>query len=286
MLLNLGSLLLIVLMTAYHIGSGFRRKGSSVRDGAAAVLTFLSGLAFSAVAAQAFDWSLSMLLLIGAAFAIAAGFAGGIPFGLQPAIQGALTGVLGAMLGTVAGSLFFKSNNVVLAIAIGFIAGSFLIQKIKERLEAGRWSRQQAAAAQQKPGYSVTAILALCVAIGTGYLFTANHSILVGAIGAPASQTAVLDEENDLQIASIDVTAAGMIPANTEFKAGTMIKAVFNVKPNAGSDLKLVSKDLNFNADLKPGENIFLLNNPQPGTYEIVEAGKALKSTFTVHNAK
>lgn len=118
--------------------------------------------------------------------------------------------------------------------------------------------------------------------MGAGVMFTAINQIHIGAIGAPASQIAVFDEENDLQIASIDVTSSGMIPVNTEFKANTMIKAVFNVKSNAGTDLKLVSKDLNFSADLKPGENMFLLNNPQPGTYEIVEPGKAFKSTFTV----
>ncbi|WP_282937311.1 hypothetical protein [Paenibacillus sp. RC67] len=280
MLLNLGSFLLIVLLSAYQIFSGFRGKGRKVRNISTSVFSFLSALAFGAIAAQTFDWGISILLLISVVFAIVVGYMGGAAFGLQKAIQGALSGTLGAMLGTVAGSLFYKSNNVVLAAAIVFIVGSFLIQKIKERLDAGRLKSK--AATQKKPTYRGTVILAVCAVMGAGVMFTAINQIHIGAIGAPASQIAVFDEENDLQIASIDVTSSGMIPVNTEFKANTMIKAVFNVKSNAGTDLKLVSKDLNFSADLKPGENMFLLNNPQPGTYEIVEPGKAFKSTFTV----
>lgn len=149
MLLNLGSFLLIVLLSAYQIFSGFRGKGRKVRNISTSVFSFLSALAFGAIAAQTFDWGISILLLISVVFAIVVGYMGGAAFGLQKAIQGALSGTLGAMLGTVAGSLFYKSNNVVLAAAIVFIVGSFLIQKIKERLDAGRLKSK--AATQKSP---------------------------------------------------------------------------------------------------------------------------------------
>lgn len=100
------------------------------------------------------------------------------------------------------------------------------------------------------------------------------------------TETSSSREGNDLQVATIDVTASGFVPKVTEFKAGSMIKAVFHVKPNAGTDLKLVSKELNFSKDLVPGDNIFLLNNPQPGTYEIQVGPKAYKGAFTVLKGK
>ncbi|WP_165972438.1 cupredoxin domain-containing protein [Paenibacillus piri] len=287
MLLNLGSLILIVLMTGYHVYDGLRQKWESARNGFAPAVALFSGMAFGAVGAQTFDFDLTVTLSIAILFAIVAGFLGGIGFGLQTAVQGALAGSLGAMLGTLTGSLYYRSNNVVLVAAIAFIIISFLLQKLADRRRSNDSRRRnETATPLKKHAPAGTVILAICAAVSAASIMVEKDQIRVGSIGAPASQTAVFDEENDLQVASIDVSASGFTPAVTEFKAGTMIKAVFNVKPNSGTGLKLVSSDLNFSAELKPGQNIFLLNNPQPGTYELVEPNKAYKSMFTVKSVK
>jgi hypothetical protein len=80
----------------------------------------------------------------------------------------------------------------------------------------------------------------------------------------------------------IEVTAAGFSPKNSELETGSMLKAVFSVDKATGSDLRLISKDLNIEAPLKPGDNIFLLNNPQPGVYEFQIGGTSYTGTFTV----
>ncbi|NIK78270.1 hypothetical protein FHS15_003408 [Paenibacillus castaneae] len=286
MLLNIGSFILIILTTGYHVYNAFHRKAMLTRAaGMAAASAFagVSSFAFGAVLAQSFDFDLSISVAFAILFAIVTGLAGGFPFGRKSAIHAALSGSLGAMLGTVLSSLFFKSNIVVMAAAIVFILGSFLVQKIGEKhLNANNPNHKPAKPPLKKPAYASTVILAVGVAVCAGYILLEKNQIHIGSIGQPQSQIATIDEENDLQVAMIEVSASGITPGITEFKAAAMIKAIINVKANAGNDLKIVSSDLNFSADLKPGENIFLLNNPQPGTYVIEVPSKAYKGSFIV----
>lgn len=286
MLLNVGSFILIVLITGYHVYFSFHRKELLTRTSGmfiASAFAVLSGFAFGVVQAQTFDFDLSVSVAISILFAIIAGFAGGIPFGLQSAIQGILSGSLGAMLGTILGSLFFKSNLVVMIAAIVFIVCSFFVQKIGDwHVSENNQKKKKTKSSLKRPVYTSTIILVVCVLACSGYIVLQQGQIRIGSIGQPQSQTAIIDEENDLQVATIDVSASGITPNNTEFTAATMIKAIVNVKMNAGTGLKIVSRDLNFSVDLKPGQNIVLLNNPQPGIYEIEVPSKEYKGTFTV----
>ncbi|MFJ5714131.1 hypothetical protein [Neobacillus sp. NPDC093127] len=45
-----------------------------------------------------------------------------------------------------------------------------------------------------------------------------------GVIGQPQNQAAAIDEENDMQVATVRVTPSGFDPKNTTFKANSMIK--------------------------------------------------------------
>ncbi|MDR0270545.1 hypothetical protein [Paenibacillus sp.] len=290
MLLNIGSFVLIILITGYHVYFSFHKKGlltTSAGMSVSSVFAVLTGLAFGVASSQTFDFGLSLSVMISVMFAVIAGFALGISFGWQSAINGILSGSVGAMLGAVIGRLFFTSKSVVLVAVVLFILCSFIVQKIGDSLiRRSQPKTKKAKLAAQKPTYISSILLASCVVICGEYLLLQQDQISIGAIGQPQSQIAVIDEENDLQVATIDVSAAGMTPKSTEFKAFTMIKAIINVKPDAGTDLKIISKDLNISAELSAGQNIFLLNNPQPGTYEIEIPSKNYKGTFTVHAAK
>lgn len=89
----------------------------------------------------------------------------------------------------------------------------------------------------------------------------------VWVTGQPQTQTARLEQHNNLQVATIHVTSEGMEPRNTTLKAYTMLKLIFNVDSNLGNNIKLVSNDLKINVDLKSGKNTILLDDPQPGTF-------------------
>lgn len=283
MLLNIGSFILIVLITAYPMVYFYKHKVMLPKSAGTIlvpVLAVVSGAACGVATAQTFEFDLFVNMIPAMLFAIIVGMASGRGFGLQTAVNGALGGLLGAMLGTVTGSLFFKSNIVVMTADIAFVVLVFLIQKWLD----GQLTRKAATTKQsvKKVGYTRTFMLMAAILVLAGGIFAQKNQIVASSIGQPQSQQAVADEENDLQLATIDITAAGFIPENTELKAGSMIKAVFNVKPNAGTGLKLVSKDLNFSAELNEGRNMFLLNNPQPGTYVIMLEPKGSKCTFTV----
>ncbi|WP_088831108.1 hypothetical protein [Paenibacillus tyrfis] len=283
MLLNIGSFILVILITSYPFFYIYKHKAMLPKSAGTILvpaLAAVSGSAFGVAAAQTFEFDLFVNMIPAILFAIIVGMAGGRGFGLQTAVNGALSGLLGAMLGTVAGSLFFKSGIVVMAADIAFVVLVFLIQKWLD----GQFTRKAAKPKQsvKKAGYTGTFMLMAAILVLAGGIFTQKNQIVASSIGQPQSQQAVADEENDLQLATIDITAAGFIPGNTELKAGSMIKAVFNVKPNAGTGLKLVSKDLNFSAELNEGRNMFLLNNPQPGTYDIMLEPKGSKCTFTI----
>ncbi|WP_314589909.1 cupredoxin domain-containing protein [Paenibacillus terrigena] len=287
MLLNIGSFILIGLITGYHVYYLFHRKAMLAGTAGAvvaSVLSGLSGLACGALVVQSFDYVLIVSLGIASLFAIIAGFLNGLPLGVQTAIHGMLSGTLGAMFGVVLGSLFFPSKLVVLGITVVFILCFFFTQKMGDsRLHVGSLKKKKAQkGSKRKPVGISTIVLAACVVLTAGYILSSGDQLRLGAIGMPQFQVAAVDEENDLQVATMELTASGFSPKTTEFKAGSMIKAIFKVSRNAGSGLRLVSKDLNFSADLKPGENIFVLNNPQPGTYEIVESTKGYKCNFTV----
>ncbi|MFC3748557.1 hypothetical protein [Paenibacillus sp. GCM10012306] len=293
MLLNTGGLVLILLITLYHIYFLVQRKsGLTGKSGMilASLFALLAGLAAGVIGAQTFDYGLVLSILICALLSAVAGAALGFPFGWQSVINSILSGVIGGTLGTVLGSLFFTSGRVVLSGVVLFILCSFLVQKIGDALiNKPRPKAKKANTSKKtvgKPTYASTILLAAATIIVVAGLLLQYDRIAVGSIGQPISQTAVLDEENDMQVATIEVSEAGITPKTTEFIAAKMIKAIVNVKGSVGTGLTLVSKDLNFNVELKEGENILLLSNPQPGTYEIEIPTKNYTGTFIVKAAE
>ncbi|MED5019751.1 cupredoxin domain-containing protein [Paenibacillus chibensis] len=288
MMLHAGSFALILLLTGYHVFLMFRRKGLlSLRNGTilAAVFAVLSGLALGAEGVQAFDFRWVVFAWI-AFIAAAAGAALGMAYGWQSALNGFMSAVIGALLGSMLGGLFYESRLVVLAVAVLFIICSFVVQKASEHLVHASHPPMKKSNLINKPSSAVsTIVLAASLAVLAGGMLLLQDRIALGAIGQPKSLAAAIDEDNDMQVATIEVSAAGFTPANTDFEAKKMIKVVVDVKPRAGAGLKLVSQNLNVDADLKEGENIFLLSNPQPGTYDIAIPSKNFNGTLTVKAA-
>lgn len=288
MMLHAGSFALILLLTGYHVFLMFRRKGLlSLRNGTilAAVFAVLSGLALGAEGVQAFDFRWVVFAWI-ALIAAAAGAALGMAYGWQSALNGFMSAVIGALLGLMLGGLFYESRLVVLAVAVLFIICSFVVQKASEHLVHASHPPMKKSNLINKPSSAVsTIVLAASLAVLAGGMLLLQDRIALGAIGQPKSLAAAIDEDNDMQVATIEVSAVGFTPANTDFEAKKMIKVVVDVKPRAGAGLKLVSQNLNVDADLKEGENIFLLSNPQPGTYDIAIPSKNFNGTLTVKAA-
>ncbi|NBD25689.1 cupredoxin domain-containing protein [Paenibacillus glycinis] len=292
MLFNTGSLLLVGVIELYFIFIGFQKRSVwSKRTGTrmAAAVAVPGSFAFGTIMAQSYDLPLITLLAFAVLFGAAAGVLGGSPYGPRAATNGGLAGSIAGMLGTVLGSLFFGSGQVVLAAALTFVVIAFLALRIAERAPGSGASPQKAAKGKPKAAikasYRSAYVLAACAVVCFAGILLLQDRLHLGAIGLPQTQTAVMDDENDLQVATIDVTGAGFAPKVTEFQANAMIKVIFNVKASAGNGLKIVSKDLNFSADVKPGQNIFLLNNPQPGDYAIEVGSKGYAGTFTVKPA-
>jgi hypothetical protein len=290
MVLSIGSLVLAVLLTGYFLYSCYQRKEMfQGNDGTTSVSVFaaLASFLFGMIASQAFDLDLRVLSGIAVLFAVLVGFVGGRMFGKQTVLREILLGAIGAIVGTVLGSLFFRSNVVVVIFDLLFVACVFLFQKWVERLLRKKPKKGKRAKGKVKQSASKgTIILAVFVVVVAGVFLLQSSQLPVGLIGQPKSQQVTPDEANDLQVAKIEVTGAGLAPQNTQLQSVSMLKAVINVQQSAGSGLKLVSKGLNFSADLKAGENVFLLNNPQPGTYDIVVEPKGYRGTFTVVKAK
>ncbi|MFC5447542.1 hypothetical protein [Paenibacillus aestuarii] len=293
MLLQAGSLVLILLYTSYIIFYSYRRKELiSKKMGAFTALAaaFMSSASAAIVAVMSFGDYLIVAVGVALLYAIAAGYVAGKSYSPMTAINGAITGLLGAGIGSLLGILLFGADRTVLIVDTVFIVVMFLFQKTME------WqSRQPGIQAQSKPAkknkqklvvqkasYISTVILSvICFIFGFGVLIGKNH-IHIGQIGKPQSQMAAIDEKNDMQVATIQLSHAGISPPNTDFKAKQMMKVIVKVEPNAETGLKLISDVLGIKADLKNGDNMFLMNNPQPGTYAYTVEPGGYKGTFTV----
>ncbi|NOU99824.1 hypothetical protein [Paenibacillus planticolens] len=291
MLLNVGSLVIIALYTGYNIFYLFRMRDKlkgTMGSLFAMMIAFVASAAFGLVSAQAYQANILLSIALAALFAVISGFISGRPNGLQSAINSVLIGCLGAMAGVLLGVMLIVSNKVIVAADTVFLIFMFLTQKwmewqsnrVEQKAKPTKGSKNKAkpAAASYKGTIILAAVL---VVFGVGILLQKNH-IQIGAIGQPQTQVAVVDEKNDLQIANIQVNRSGISPKNTEFKPKQMIKAIVNVNANAGTGLKLKSPILGIDASLNPGDNVFLMNNPQPGTYEYTVEPGGFKGTFTV----
>lgn len=227
-------------------------------------------------------------VLITALFVLASGFLAGKTFSFQTAINGILAGCGGGLAGGLFGVLVFTSNKVILSATIAFLIFMFLTQKWIEwqsnRIEIKRKPVKGSKNKTKPKTFSYTGsiiLAAVIIAFGGGVWSQKNH-IQTGIFGQPKTQLATVDENNDLQVAVIQVTRSGLSPKNTVFKSKQMIKAIVNLDGNAGAGLKLKSESLGIDADLTKGDNVFLMNNPLPGTYAFTIEPSGFQGSFTV----
>ncbi|WP_187274468.1 MFS transporter, partial [Paenibacillus sp. N3.4] len=268
----------ILIASLFAFGTGFF-AGKSYSFQAAAI---------GVVLAQVYELTITLPILIASLFAFGTGFFAGKSYSFQAAWNGALVGIMGAMAGVLFGVMLLASNKVILIASTAFLIFMFLTQKwiewqsnrIEKKTKPVKGGKNQPKAATVT--YKGTIILAAVVVVfGAGILIQKNQ-IKVGLIGQPQTQTATIDEKNDLQVATVQVTRSGLSPKNTDFLPKQMIKAVINVEESAGTGLKLKSPVLGIDANLNKGENVFLMNNPQPGTYTYTVEPGGFKGTFTV----
>ncbi|MCD9026508.1 cupredoxin domain-containing protein [Cohnella silvisoli] len=289
MLLNIGSLIMIVLATGYSLFILHRRKDlMSTRAGKfdATLLAVIAGLAMGIVAVQTLEYNQPQAMGVAVPLAAVLGYFAGKRFSHLFSIHSALTGCLSAYAGIVFGMRFFASDNVVFATDVVFIVFLFLFLRSVEwqsNVEHNKKTQvKRKKKHSDKSGYATVVMYGIGTAALATVIWLWGNSVPIGQIGQPQSQQSEYDEENDLQVAVIEVNAAGFSPLNTNFNKGGMIKAVFHVSSYAKANLTLVSADLNVNAQLKQGDNVFLFNNPQPGTYKFIVGEETSLCTFTV----
>ncbi|SFK99789.1 Cupredoxin-like domain-containing protein [Paenibacillus sp. 1_12] len=290
MLLSIGSLFIVLLITGYCIVRIHRYKGFITS--AAGKLSSMSMVALSSafigiLSAQTLEYQIVPSTVMSGLFAIAVGFLTGKPFRKLDVVNGILSGFVGAIIGIVAGVMIFISASAIMITDLGYIVCIYLLLSVFDR-QINKVQSQEITSTKAvgQHSYIPTIFLASVVCLMLGGVIVNSNNIVIGQIGQKQSQVTAMDEENDLQVAIIDVTAAGFNPKNTEFKANTMIKVIFNVNSNTGNGLKLVSKDLKIDMVLKNGKNSFLLDDPQPGKYEFMLGSGEYKGSFTVTQKK
>ncbi|MCC3375437.1 hypothetical protein [Cohnella sp. REN36] len=286
MVLNIGSLAILALAAGYMLYYVNGRKAvipAALGRAALIAAALLVSAAASVVAVQAFDYRLPAVIVYAVLFAAAAGGAGFRLYGSLPALHAALAGMLGAIAGVRFGMMLFASAIVVLAAAIAGIVAVFALQKAVDwRAKAAIQPPKAKGKRTSKAPQAFAAVLAAAVFVSGIELIVHRDRIAFGQIGQQASQQAALDEDNNLQIATIDVKATGFSPRDSRFTTGAMVKAVFRVDRPSDAGLTLVCPALGIEAPLKQGDNIFLLNRPQPGVYAFSLGGSRLTGTITI----
>ncbi|MBB6669113.1 hypothetical protein [Cohnella nanjingensis] len=288
MILNLSSLAILALATAYLLlNLNKRRMQLSEAFGLTALhaLAFVSAAAFGVVAVQAFEYRLYPALAAALIFACLVGAAGGRAFGRPAAVRAALNGCLGAIAAVAGGMTIFANGQVTFAADIVAILLLFLLQKAID-WRAGKGAAgakgKKASGPAAKPSTAPTMLYAAVVIAAAAALLLGQDRIAVGQFGQPQLQQAVLDEDNNLQSATIELGATGFSPKNSEFATGAMAKVVIRVDRASDAGRKLICKSLDIEAPLKQGDNSFLLNHPQPGIYAFELDGGGYRGTFTV----
>lgn len=251
-----------------------------------ALLNVLAGSAVGMIAVQVFDYRLGPTMTFVLCCAFVMGYLSGRIYGLMLSLQAALLGSAGALAFTVIGLLFFSSDKIAFVVDVLYIVLLALIYKILER-QLAKHQQQSRNRKGERPrirklSVLLTGILGMVVVVFAFVIVMNQHRISVGQIGLKKTQQAVYDEKNNLQVAEITVNQTGFNPRNTDFATGTMVKAVLRVEPEAGNNLRLISKDLNIDAPLKQGDNLFVFNKPLPGVYRFSLSDGRFEGTFTV----
>ncbi|OPA73912.1 hypothetical protein BVG16_26075 [Paenibacillus selenitireducens] len=280
MLLNYGSLTLVILITMYIVWHTYRMKGRLHHTAGSVICiiwSILTSVAFGIAVTQIFIYQLWPSLSATVAFAIIAGFGMGRPLGVRAGLHGIIGGITGGILGTIFGLKFFATDKIVFMTMIVFIVATYAIMKFMEKnISATNKITAKKKSAAKKPSYAITMIFAI-IALGlAGFVVIQKDNIGIGQIGQPNTQNAVMDEENDLQTATVRLTKIGFVPKNTDFVIKSMAKLIIEVEPEMGAGHQLISETLGINAPLVTGQNVFLFNNPHEGTFSYhVDTGEA-----------
>ncbi|WP_239614945.1 hypothetical protein [Cohnella mopanensis] len=286
MLLNISSLIMILLTGGYSLFMLDRRKNLlSDKSGKfyVTLVTVLVGAAQGILLVQTLEYSQLKAITIAIPVVAAFGYFAGKRFGILFSVHAILSGSVSAFAGIVFGVRFFSTSDVVFATDIVYVVLVFLLlRSIEWQSNADRINKIQSKKSAFQHGTKFIILYGVGTAAIAGAILLWGNSVSVGQIGHPLTQQAHYDEENDLQVAVIDISAAGCSPTLTEFDEGGMIKAIFHVASNASDNLMLVSSELNVEASLKQGDNVFLFNDPKPGTYSFKIGGENTVCTFHV----
>lgn len=280
MLFRIGSVVLVVLFAGYYVIYAYRQKGNtphSFRLKAAVTVGAATGGAL-AVILEPFWRHHVMWSAVAVAVGMGAGFLCGNPGGWKPAIGGALAGTACGVLGTALAAKLTSSNTAVLVTDVIFIFAMVFLQRLFEIEQATKRRTGKGKHAATKPAMGNPALLVAGVAV-VGVLLLAPA---LEANFSPTTPAVQIDEENGLQTATIEVGASGYRPEKIEIKARMMAKINFKLMTDADDMKQLISNDLGIDSTLKPGDNFFLLKNPQPGTYKFSGKGGKIQGTITV----
>ncbi|MFF2446314.1 hypothetical protein ACFVSW_04350 [Neobacillus sp. NPDC058068] len=288
MLLKIGSLLLVLIITGYCI-LHFNRNKDNIFRSIGTVTTLLTGFSTATVGfllMQTSNYNLTLTIIICFLVAIVCGFLVGGPFQKVKGLNELLSGFIGASIGSTLGFLTFISITPFLIVDILFVLFIYFLLKLFDKQIVMEQNKKLSNKGKKKLSHASTIILSSTFGILLLIIFLNFNHFHVGIIGQPQKQNAVMDEENDLQVATINVTPSGFDPKNTILKANTMIKVNFIVDIQEGKQVTLVSNDLKLNIGLKKGNNMVLLDNPQIGQYHLMlEPGKS-EGLLTVKASK
>ncbi|MBW7454340.1 hypothetical protein ACFOLF_13210 [Paenibacillus sepulcri] len=288
MVLSISSLAIIWLAAGYLLLLIRRRRESMPQASAkliAAILNILASASVGIVSIQVFEYNLAISMAFSVCCAWVLGYLSGIRYGLLFSAQAALLGSIGTLASVTLGLLFFSSGKVVFAVDVVYIILLVLLQKAMD-WQAAKPPRKKLPTTEgnqpRKLPVWTTGLLGAVVVVMAALILVNQDRISVGQLGLKKSQQAAYDEDNNLQVAQITVNTTGFNPQNTEFATGSMIKAVLHVESGAGNNLRLISQDLNIDAPLKQGDNLFVFNKPLPGVYNFALSDGRFKGTFTV----
>lgn len=284
MLLSIGSLLLVLLITIYciyHFNRNKERFSGSI-DHFASILFGVSAGTLGFLLIQVTTYNLLLSILLSLFIVVCSGFLMRRLFPDQKGINVWLSSLIGATIGTVIGYMIFMSNKPILFIDVFFILFTYLFLMFFDRQLDRKDNKKSVKKKAARPSNALSIILSSILLILFLLLGINFNQIKLGTIGQPQNQTATLEQDNNLQVATIRVTRSGIEPKNTTLKAHTMIKLNFNVDSSFRKNIKLVSTELKLNVDLKSGKNMILLDNPQKGTYQFTIEPDQHKGTIIV----
>jgi hypothetical protein len=197
-----------------------------------------------------------------------------------------ISGLLGATIGSVIGYMTFISSKPLLIIDIIFILSIYLLLLFFDKRMVAQSPKKGPNKQGKHPSNFPTVLLSALLLFLFIVLGMNMSQINIGVIGQPQNQTSTIDENNDIQVATIHVTPSGFDPKNTTLTAKTMMKINFDVDSKMGNNVQLISDDLKLNVNLKSGKNMILLDNPVKGKYQYMLGSGKSSGTFTVVEKK